>query len=351
MQTLKMSASLVALGAVTVTAPGAARAQASGRRAPGLEVNTLRPAAGPHAIVQIEGSRTLEAGRPTAMALFNYASLPIAAEQARGEPIVDQQLAWHLAAALGVGGFAEVGVSLPFYFASTGFWDGAAFEGPTLGDAELRAKFSFLSPSADALGLGALVVGRLPSGRRSAFTGAGAASAEARLIADKSWDRVLVSANLGVDLRPERDLLGTELGYAATLGAGAEFDVVPDLLRAHAEAWTSSALTGSFGAARATPIDLLAGIKIATPAGVTIGTAAGAGVGDGFGAPEFRATVSLRWTRTDAASIEAPEATLDGDEDGLIGDEDLCPDAPEDFDGVEDEDGCPDPDDGARGGP
>jgi hypothetical protein len=41
----------------------------------------------------------------------------------------------------------------------------------------------------------------------------------------------------------------------------------------------------------------------------------------------------------------------DRDGDGIKDDVDKCPDAPEDFDGFEDEDGCPDPDNDRDGIP
>ncbi|MCB9548025.1 MAG: hypothetical protein H6706_19585 [Myxococcales bacterium] len=39
-----------------------------------------------------------------------------------------------------------------------------------------------------------------------------------------------------------------------------------------------------------------------------------------------------------------PEVAPDPDHDGIVGAQDQCPDAPEDFDGFQDEDGCPDVD-------
>ena len=45
----------------------------------------------------------------------------------------------------------------------------------------------------------------------------------------------------------------------------------------------------------------------------------------------------------------SPFSTADPDNDGLKGNEDLCPDEPEDFDGFQDDDGCPDPDNDGDG--
>jgi outer membrane protein OmpA-like peptidoglycan-associated protein len=51
------------------------------------------------------------------------------------------------------------------------------------------------------------------------------------------------------------------------------------------------------------------------------------------------------------APIAAAPVDPDPDGDGLVGDADRCPDAPEDCDGVDDGDGCPDPDDDGDGVP
>ncbi|WP_426752651.1 OmpA family protein [Myxococcus sp. Y35] len=51
------------------------------------------------------------------------------------------------------------------------------------------------------------------------------------------------------------------------------------------------------------------------------------------------------------APLALPPAPLDTDGDGLLDSEDVCPNAPEDVDGFEDEDGCPDPDNDQDGIP
>ncbi len=51
------------------------------------------------------------------------------------------------------------------------------------------------------------------------------------------------------------------------------------------------------------------------------------------------------------AAVEPPPGDPDPDRDGILEDSDVCPDAPEDRDGFEDEDGCPDLDDDQDGIP
>jgi hypothetical protein len=54
-------------------------------------------------------------------------------------------------------------------------------------------------------------------------------------------------------------------------------------------------------------------------------------------------TISNQAPATSAPVIPEPTAS-DYDGDGIAGDNDACPDDPEDFDGFQDADGCPEPD-------
>ena len=60
----------------------------------------------------------------------------------------------------------------------------------------------------------------------------------------------------------------------------------------------------------------------------------GMGVSTGVGAPDFRVFASVGYTPRDR----------DKDKDGILDDDDDCPERPEDSDGFEDDDGCPDED-------
>jgi len=83
------------------------------------------------------------------------------------------------------------------------------------------------------------------------------------------------------------------------------------------------------------PLEALAGIKLylARNSFLTLGAGRGL-VADQGGSPDVRAFIGM---------VFEPNVG-DRDGDGIKDDLDKCPDAPEDFDGFEDEDGCPDPD-------
>ena len=85
------------------------------------------------------------------------------------------------------------------------------------------------------------------------------------------------------------------------------------------------------------PLELLLGGKY-FHRGLMLGAAAGPGITRGVGSPDVRVVGMVAYTEA------PPEPRRDADGDGLLDDEDSCPQSPEDMDAFEDDDGCPDPD-------
>ncbi len=74
------------------------------------------------------------------------------------------------------------------------------------------------------------------------------------------------------------------------------------------------------------------------------------GVRDDDGCPELAQTRAGVGDRAvGRAPLPKPELARDTDGDGLAGEDDACPDQPEDMDGFEDDDGCPDADNDGDG--
>jgi outer membrane protein OmpA-like peptidoglycan-associated protein len=82
------------------------------------------------------------------------------------------------------------------------------------------------------------------------------------------------------------------------------------------------------------PLEVLVGARWRTPLGVALDGGVGTGLRPGFGTPDVRAFIGVRFV------VENHDRDSDGLQDGA----DVCPDDPEDRDGVKDDDGCPDPD-------
>jgi outer membrane protein OmpA-like peptidoglycan-associated protein len=103
-----------------------------------------------------------------------------------------------------------------------------------------------------------------------------------------------------------------------------------------------------------------AGVRLFPSVAWTIDVGVGTGVLAGYGAPQVRGFVIVRYSNEREPCAAGPEdfdgfedgdfcAELDNDADGLEDDADQCPNDPEDMDGFSDEDGCPDPDNDADG--
>ena len=89
------------------------------------------------------------------------------------------------------------------------------------------------------------------------------------------------------------------------------------------------------------PLEGLVGARYRLPIGISIEGGIGTGLRAGFGSPDVRAFVGVRYGVEDN----------DRDDDGIDDDNDTCPDDPEDKDGHDDSDGCPDPDNDGDGVP
>ncbi len=89
-----------------------------------------------------------------------------------------------------------------------------------------------------------------------------------------------------------------------------------------------------------TPLEAMAGGHWDVWSGLQLFGAVGVGLLAAPGNPDLRLLGGVRWS---------PRGTADRDEDGIVDDDDACPDDPEDKDGFEDSDGCPDPDNDADG--
>ena len=89
------------------------------------------------------------------------------------------------------------------------------------------------------------------------------------------------------------------------------------------------------------PLEALIGARYRLPVGVSLEGGIGTGLRAGYGSPDLRAFLGMRYSVEDQ----------DADDDGINDDADKCKDDPEDKDGYEDADGCPDLDNDRDGIP
>lgn len=316
-----------------------------------VDVQNFHPIVGPNGVYSVEGADTAGHLKPAAGAVLNYSSEPlIAAIEGEDDTtaIVNQQLAAHVLAGVGLSSRFQLDLTMPLYLVNDVRWQGENFNGFALGDMQVRGKVNILSSESAPVGLGARLELGLPTGKDDRFIGAAGVSATPELIADARLGPVYIAANLGASFRQEQEVRNLSPGSTFVYGVGGEIALIEGLLDVGGEVYGNTQLDAFFGDFRSSPLEGLVGVKLHTPAGFTVTTGAGGGLIPGFGSPAFRSFIGLTWVLPDPKP-EAPVEPVDADGDGLPTDLDTCPDEPEDLDGFEDEDGCPDPDNDADG--
>ncbi len=372
MQSRRFSAVLAA-AAVTLWA-----ASASGQD---FDAQTFTPATAPHGAFATEGSQVLEAWKPAAGALLNYSSRSIVVveedindpDEVVETPVVDQQIAVHAQAALGLFGFLQLGVDIPFYFITEGDLP-TAFNESALGDVRFRAQASLFHTGDDDGGFGAglLLDFTVPTGAEEYFVGSPGVTFGPRLALDGHFGPLWIGGNFGALFREEARF-GADgvIGNALVFGLAAEVEILRGMLLATGDIFGRTPAQ-DFGSTPNTPVEGLLGGKLITTSGVQVTMAAGSGMLAGLGAPEFRMLFGVGYAErdddfdddgvdnsADACPEEAEDADgyedgdgcpeLDNDGDAIADGDDECPLSPEDMDGFEDEDGCPDPDNDGDG--
>jgi outer membrane protein OmpA-like peptidoglycan-associated protein len=342
----------IALGALL--SAGAAAAQ-EGR----FDVQAFRPLGAPQDLVMVAQSRPLS---HLSFAVGGYLSLAldplVLLEKATGSKsvnVISSQLELDLMAALGLFEWAEIAVALPIVLYQTGdnlndVGTEGSVQSAALGDLRVTGKVAipYLRRKAEARGFGmslALQVS-FPTGVVDAFTSDGAVTFNPYLIADYRFGTgVLIAANAGVWFRPERQWSGLQVGDMSTFGLGAEVPVVRRWgLTIIGEVFGAASLTKLPGSPREVPAEVLLGIRWYSSSGVTLTVGGSFGCDCAFGAPALRLFTSLIWVPMKTREYEALERfkvpPADPDNDGLIGDQDKCPDKP----GPVENHGCPDED-------
>src|SRR5215468_4639556 len=254
----------------------------------------------------------------------------------------------------------ELGGSLPLTIMSgtrgPGMVGGAggnpfAVDGQGVGNIGLHLKARLASTSrGPRIGLAAIASLYLPTiAPRDRFLGEDQWVPQLVGVVDKELGRerrLRLSVNGGIRLRRTTTCTNNDPGPAMApvtgrsitvgselpLGLGAAYALAPQRFDVVGEVFGAVPL----GAHQSyQPLEALAGVKLYLARNSFLTLGAGRGLlADRGGNPELRAFIGI---------VFEPSIG-DRDGDGIKDDLDKCPDAPEDFDGFQDEDGCPDPD-------
>lgn len=201
-----------------------------------------------------------------------------------------------------------------------------------VGDPQLSAKLRIAGGGGDGFALAAVAFATAPLGEITAeghAIGDETVTGGGHLVFEYEISRLRLAANVGGVIRPERQLLSTEVGPELTYGVGGSFEATP-LLRVIGEVTGATQLTSELDE---NPLEARAAGELAI-GDFSILLGAGAGLVSGVGVPNFRVI---------AGASYRPEG-LDTDGDGVRDKSDACPTELEDQDGYLDDDGCPDED-------
>ena len=313
--------------------------------------------------------------RPAIGAIFDYAYKPLVIYDENDDEaavIVKHQMFAHVGGSFVLWERLRLGLSLPLVIANDGntgvlvaddgtttFVDGE--EGGGVGDLraglDLRVAGQYGGPAVFALGAQV----HFPTGNKAAFT----SDDQVRIM-----PRLMLAGDIGIfayalkgnlHFRGQDDFndkpFGTELGFGAAAGlrvADKKLVIGPELFGTTV---ISDSGDGAFKRTE-TPFELIFGGHYRA-GDWKLGLGAGPGLTRGVGAPALRALASIEYF-PEVKEKEAPPPPADRDGDGIVDDEDACPDqagvasddpakhgcpAPGDRDGdgiLDEQDACPD---------
>jgi MYXO-CTERM domain-containing protein len=246
-----------------------------------------------------------------------------------------------LGAAIGLFDHVQLAVDAPFYVTDVrakeqvigGLNEGTTEENFKLADLRLSAKIMFIP------GIAINVMVTLPTGKEE-FRGSDKVELAPELVLSHRFGRVRGALNLGYRMRETRQVFDLVIDDELTARAALGVEVAGGLeLAVGADASTSA--DEPFEEASQTPVEVLGQLRLAVLDGRMIFHAGGGmGVRKGYGAPDWRVFGGLVFTTG---------MRRDRDGDGILDQDDGCPEDAEDKDGFEDHDGCPDTDNDGDG--
>ncbi|MEL6178316.1 MAG: OmpA family protein, partial [Myxococcota bacterium] len=301
-------------------------------------IQNFQPVNGPFGIFSVDSSTSSNHLQFSGGFVLNFASEPLTLvpddPSLSSEPIVEDQLVGDVVAALGLYDIVEVGLALPIYLVNNAAVGTENLDGATLGDLRLRPKLTVLDAQDGLVGLAFYLQLGFHTGDDEAFASSGSFYARPGVIVDSRIRRLLLSANVTVNLQEQREFGNLDVGSQLLYSGGAEYELVEGTFLIGGELFGSSSFDDFLSSVEESPLEGLVGLKYRTPVGINFETAAGGGLISGYGSPAYRVVFGIRYG----------VYNNDFDEDGIVNRDDGCPQEPEDRDGFEDEDGCPDRD-------
>lgn len=212
--------------------------------------------------------------------------------------IVDSFFTGDFLFGLGLWNRLGVGVDIPVFFYERGrdFNNAAVFNTSGVGDVRLDAKIRLFEDEGKRPGAALLSSAFFPSGETSKFTGSKNVEYEARLIVDKKFKHLYLTANAGYKVAPRQTAVNIIHDDELTFGAGARFPL-PILDR------SIEFVSEVFGATvvrnfseLTTPVEFIGGVRKKFKNNLSLSVAGGTGLTSGAGAPQYRTLMGLAYT-------------------------------------------------------
>ena len=278
-------------------------------------------------------------------------------ERARIGSLVSSRVGGSLVGSIGLMDRFALGVSLPLIVSQDNELDGAQMVPSSissfgLGDIRLTPKIAILNQKDVGVHLGASVAFTLPTSTSDDYFGDPSAALTPELLVSRSFTSGLrLAANVGYRLRKNTSALNLVVGdelyshagvgyrFAARGGPPVELDLTYAL---------ATAANDIFGAFNRNFSEARLGASYDIPGPLVLFAATGVGTSEGFGSPDWRALLGLRFQRAAPAASAPPlvvaveKQDKDSDGDGILDTNDACPNEPETVNAIDDEDGCPD---------
>lgn len=278
--------------------------------------NNFLPAVDDSPYLTVYGSQTFEPWRYQVGASFNYTKNPleVGLGGARRTGIIDHLLFADIFGALGVTEWLQLGLNVPVALYEkidngnllAGTVSGAMETVTTLGDVRFETKFRLLDVDRHHFGVAVMPYLLSPTGAGSNLVGNNSFAGGAKVIGDVNIkDRVQMSLNLGYLMRDNVTVLNTRQDDQFTYGLGLNVRALR-WLHIISEAYGATNVGNFFGRQAEAPLEVDAGFRFfpSRPHGLAITVGGGIGLTFGYGAPDYRALVSIGYPSS--KSVEPP---------------------------------------------
>ncbi len=351
---IRLETKIVTLAATLAIASMIPR-PASARDAMGqVPVVTMHPSPGPNGIIQSDTARILGHLQWYAGAWFGYSNdlLRVRQDGTTMYRAVHHQVLGELSAGLGLFGYAELSLAMPFVLFQRDLGDPSVVGATSpktfaVGDLRIVPRIRFWKDRGHGFGLSLVPLVTVPTGFDKDYAGERSATFAPRLVMDYRFSQgTVIAVNLGYRLRKDIVVGNLRVGDEFIWSLGTEVPLWRGL-SALGDVWGSVGFKDA-GAdpdkgidQEEVPLEAGGGLRYRFGFGLQTTLMASAGLTNGWGTPDFRVFAGILYSPPAKTVPQGPE---DRDGDGIADDKDNCPDKAEDKDNFEDQDGCPDPD-------